>query len=84
MSRLVIDVSAEEHQKIKALSALQGKSIKEYVLGKVFVEQDDGDDAMETLKLLLADRIEEAEQDEYSTKSFTQIAQDAVKKKHKH
>ena len=32
MSRISIDVSTEEHQRLKALAALQGKSIKEFVL----------------------------------------------------
>jgi len=32
MSRISIDVSREEHQRLKAMAALQGKSIKEFVL----------------------------------------------------
>jgi len=32
--RLSIEVSAEQHQRLKASAALQGKSIKDYVLEK--------------------------------------------------
>lgn len=32
MSRISIDVTPEEHQRLKALAALQGKTIKEFVL----------------------------------------------------
>lgn len=32
MSRISIDVTPEEHQKLKALAALQGKSIKDFVI----------------------------------------------------
>ena len=32
MSRISIDVSTEEHRKLKAFAALQGKSMKDYLL----------------------------------------------------
>lgn len=32
--RLLIEVSPEQHQRLKASAALQGKSIKDYVLEK--------------------------------------------------
>ncbi len=32
MSRLIIDVSGDQHQKIKAQATIQGKSVNEYVL----------------------------------------------------
>jgi hypothetical protein len=42
MSRISIDVTAEEHQRLKALAALQGKSIKEFVLASTLGAQDGG------------------------------------------
>ena len=42
MSRISIDVTAEEHQRLKALAALQGKSIKEFVLASTLGAQNDG------------------------------------------
>tara|TARA_R110002167_G_scaffold188926_1_gene391078 strand:- start:96 stop:341 length:246 start_codon:yes stop_codon:yes gene_type:complete len=56
MSRISIDVSAEEHRKLKAFAALQGKSIKDYLLeGKIGpVGQDK---ALAELEALLDERI---------------------------
>ncbi|MCK5898565.1 MAG: antitoxin [Methylococcales bacterium] len=36
MSRLSIDLTSEQHQQIKILAAVQKKSIKEFILEKVF------------------------------------------------
>lgn len=36
MTRLSIDLSAEEHQNIKVMASLEGKKIKEFVLDKIF------------------------------------------------
>ena len=82
MSRIVLDVSGEEHQKIKTLAVLQGKTIKDYVLGKVFSDNVDEDEAMKTLQSLLSERIEDAERESYAGKSFSQIAQEAIQNRH--
>nr|WP_312609110.1 hypothetical protein [Agrobacterium pusense] len=36
MSRLTIDITDQQHQSLKALAALQGKTIKQYVLERLF------------------------------------------------
>ena len=81
MSRLVIDVSGEQHQQIKALAALQGKTIKDLILGKLFTDLgiDDEQDAWGELETLLASRIEEAEQMGSSTKTFEQLTEEMIK-----
>ena len=63
MSRISIDVSTEDHQKLKALAALQGKSIKDYVLERVLgsPEQDEIQ-ALAELESFLDDRIRRTEQ----------------------
>lgn len=33
MSRISIDVTPEEHRKLKAIAALKGKTMKDYLLG---------------------------------------------------
>ena len=38
MPRLSIDISAHEHQQIKAMAALKGQGIKEYVLSRALVK----------------------------------------------
>ena len=75
----MLDVSGEDHQKIKALAALQGKSIKDYVLGKVFSDRADEEEAMVTLQSLLSERIARAELKGSTGKSFSQIADDAIR-----
>lgn len=78
MSRIVLDVSGEEHQKIKTLAALQGKTIKNYVLGKVFSDASDEEEAMKILESLLLDRIANVDAKGYTGKTFSQIAAEAV------
>ena len=55
MSRLTIDITDQQHQSLKALAALQGKTIKQYALERLF--PGDAVQAWRELKTLLADRI---------------------------
>lgn len=75
MSRLVIDVTGEQHQQIKAM-ALQGTTIKDLILDKLFV--DDEQAAWDELENLLAARIEAAENGNVSTKTFDQITEEVI------
>ncbi len=36
MSRLTIDITVQQHQALKAMAALQGKTIKEYAIERLF------------------------------------------------
>lgn len=36
MSRVTIDITDHQHQALKAMAVLQGKSIKEYVVERLF------------------------------------------------
>lgn len=74
MSRLSIDLSSEQHQKIKALAVLEGKSIKDLVLDKVFDGSTASDKAMEELLLLLDQRLTRANQGSVSTRTPHDIA----------
>ena len=75
MSRLSIDVTAEEHQKLKALAALQGKSIKDYVIERTLgAEADPGEAAaLEELELLLDERIRSAKNGAVSARTVGDI-----------
>ena len=55
MSRISIEVTPEEHQKLKALAALQGKSMKEFVLERALGSDPSADDqqALSELESLL-------------------------------
>ena len=66
MPRLSIDLSAREHQQLKAMAALNGQSIKDYVLSRALVDMPDPDtmtdeEALQALKQLLTPRIAEAD-----------------------
>ena len=76
MSRLSIDLTPEQHQKIKAVAALQGKSIKEYVLAQILPASSDEDMALNELETLLDERIKLARAGKISKKSVEEIFQE--------
>ena len=76
MSRLSIDLTPEQHQKIKAVAALQGKSIKEYVLAQILSTPSDADMALNELEMLLDERIKSANAGKISKKSVEEIFQE--------
>lgn len=49
MSRLTIDMTDQQHQSLKALAALQGKTIKQYALDRLFPGDAEADQAMRHL-----------------------------------
>ena len=79
MSRLTIEVTEQQHQSIKALAALQGKSIKEYAIQRLFAVTADEEQAMQELKALLAPRIAEGLAGVVSEQSFDEIVEGALK-----
>jgi hypothetical protein len=60
--RLSIDVTPEQHQRLKAVAALSGKSIKTYVLERVFpdTQANDDDKALSHLESFLEPRLKAA------------------------
>jgi hypothetical protein len=79
MSRISIDVTSEEHQKLKALAALQGKSIKEFVIERTLGSDGDKsqESALEELELLLDERIRSARNGSISRRTVGGIFKDA-------
>lgn len=51
MSRLTIDITDQQHKSWKALAALEGKTIKQYALERLFPIEADADQAWQELKL---------------------------------
>ena len=78
MSRLSIDISEQQHQALKAMAALQGKTIKEYAVERLFPQAATEEQALAELKHLLEQRLAEVSRGEVSTKSITQIADEAA------
>ena len=57
MSRLTIDISEQQHQSLKALAALQGKTIKQDAIERLFPGNVDNDPAWQELRGVLTARI---------------------------
>jgi hypothetical protein len=81
MSRISIDVTPEEHQRLKAFAALRGQTIKDYILErslpKLSGEGLTEEEAMSQLEQFLLPRIEEAQRGEFSSKDFDSIIAEA-------
>jgi myo-inositol catabolism protein IolC len=60
--RLSIEVTQEQHQRLKAVAALRGQSIKDYVLERVLPDMSVADEnaALRQLERFLKPRIEAA------------------------
>lgn len=71
MSRLTIDITDQQHQSLKALAALQGKTIKQYALERLFPA--DGEQAWQELKSLVGTRISDGLAGKVSAKSVNEI-----------
>jgi len=72
--RLSIEVTSKQHQQLKAVAALSGKSIKAYVLERVLPEAQSTDEsaALRQLETFLKPRLQEAEENTVD-KSIEQI-----------
>lgn len=73
MSRLTIDITEQQHQSLKALAALQGKTIKQYALERLFPGDVDADQAWQELRNILGNRINAGLAGKVSTKSVSNI-----------
>ncbi|MBC8121044.1 MAG: antitoxin [Gemmatimonadaceae bacterium] len=81
MSRISIEVTAEQHQRLKAFAALRGQTIKEYILERS-LPPSSGEGLTETealhqLEKFLQPRIEAAQRGEFSNKDFDGIIAEA-------
>jgi len=76
MSRISIDVTPHQHRRLKALAALQGKSMKEFVLAST-IGAGSTSSALVELEALLDRRIQEATTTVPSTSTVGDIFQQA-------
>lgn len=80
MPGLSIDITPEEHQKLKAIAALKGESIKDFVLKRTLGDALDDMSEAEAVAALadfLKPRIEQARRGEFSKKSLADIRREA-------
>jgi hypothetical protein len=80
MSRLTIDITDQQHKNLKALAALQGKTIKQYTLERLFPADQADDEAWGELQALLAGRVGEGLAGKVSAKSINDILDEEMGK----
>ena len=78
MSRLSIEVTPEQHQRLKAIAALHGQTIKDYILACALPslpaqEALSEEETLRQLEEFLQPRIEAAERGEIVNQSVTEI-----------
>ena len=78
MSRLTIDITDQQHQSLKALAALQGKTIKQYALERLFPGDIEGERAWEELKTLMNASISDGLAGKLSTKTVGEILDEEI------
>jgi uncharacterized protein (DUF1778 family) len=81
MSRISIDVTDDEHKKLKAMAALRGKSIKDFVLERTLIADEADDNAMRELEKLLDRRIRTAQAGAVSRQTTSEIFTDVTRKR---
>ncbi len=83
MSRISIDVTDHEHKSLKAMAALRGQSIKDYVLERTLGENNENNEALLELEKLLDSRIRSSKQKGVSRKTASQIFAEAARRRAK-
>ncbi len=82
MGRLSIEIPEHQHQQIKAMAAISGLSIKDYILEKTLPPQEEpySEDevvALKQMEAFFAPRIAELERGEFSEVSLEEIIAEA-------
>lgn len=82
MPRLSIDVTDEQHRRLKAIAALRGQSLKDYVLSRSLDDTPDTNDmtedqAMQSLYAFLEQRLAGAKAENRSNRTIARIAEAA-------
>ena len=78
MTRLSIEVTPEQHQRLKAIAALYGQTLKDYILERTLprlpqIESLSEEEALQRLETFLRPRMAEAERGEVVETSVEQI-----------
>jgi uncharacterized protein (DUF1778 family) len=81
MSRISIDVTDDEHKKLKAMAALRGKTIKDYVLERTLATDEVDNAALQELEELLDNRIRAAQAGAVSRRTASEVFAEAARKK---
>jgi len=80
MSRISIDVTEDQHKRLKALAALKGVSLKDYLLGNALDSSgDDEKKALAELESFLNDRLRDARAGKVSKRKVGEIFKQAYR-----
>ncbi len=78
MSRISIDISDEEHRKLKAMAALKGQSLKDFLLQRTLGEERTAEEAaLVELVALLDARVQRSEKEGVSSRTVDEIFRQA-------
>lgn len=76
--RLSIEITPDQHQRLKAAAALKGESIKDYVLKRTLPNPDE-QSALQELEQFLAPRVKAVENGALSTRTVDNIFDEVLK-----
>jgi hypothetical protein len=80
MSRISIDVTEEEHKRLKALAALKGVSLKDYLIGSALDSRDTDDEkALGELEAFLDGRLRKAKSGKVSKRTVGNVFDQAYR-----
>lgn len=80
MSRISIDVTKDQHKRLKALAALKGVSLKDYLLGNALDSSGNDDkNALAELESFLDDRLRKARAGKVSKRKVGEIFKQAYR-----
>lgn len=77
--RLSIDITSEQHQCLKAAAALEGKSLKAYVLERALADIARDKDDLAALKSVIKSRLSSAESGHISDQSVEEVIEAVIK-----
>jgi hypothetical protein len=85
MPRLSIDLSEQQHQRLKVVAALNGQSIKDYVLERTFNDTDHREEmseeaALQALQGFLEERLQQVRDSKVVPADFDRIRAKAKQK----
>ena len=83
MSRMSIDVTDDEHEKLKAKAALRGQSIKDYLLERALGGEEANDADLRELEKLLDGRIRATRAGAVSQRTASEVFAEAARKRAK-
>lgn len=81
MSRLTIDLTDQQHKTLKAIAALEGKTMRQYAVERLLPVKDELDDDWERFREFMNKRIADGLAGKVSERTFDEIVDAAFERK---